>query len=361
MKPAREIGADGESAPPLRIDSVGDAPGNTARTLYCTDIEGTELRVAVDERPSEAGDSLWETGAWYRFDGVQRGDTRTEELRFSPQAGAVERIDAPERRADHGSAGVADPWLIQLGASKELVSVTVQPRATGDLERLSVGNPETYEIGAVCLEYGDETGDTAVYHRENPGSRDEHLLLEHVVEDLTELAGATLLTNGTDRAPLEMLQARLQLAAEGDIVDSDAKQVLGECYHGDLHRVATRAGDDTLREGARRLGIEASPVQLSDYDIHPDPAEWRDGWEIDQSVLNAGSDPRMTDRDYATLVERYLDPGDESTVSPDLGRCLKAYAGADIQLIHGLATSGAPDQLACPRLTESDYCESVPP
>ncbi len=361
MKPAREIGVDDGSAVSLRIDSLGNTPGNAPRTLYCTDIEGTELRVAVGERSSEAGNSVWETGAWYRFDGIQRGDTRTGELRFSPQAGDVERTDAPERRADHESATPDDPWLIRLGASEKLVSVTVQPRATGHPDRLSVGDPETYEIGAVCLEYGDETGDTAVYHRENPETRDEHLLLEHVVDDLTELTGATLLTNGTGRAQLEILQARLRVAAEGDIVDSGASQVLSECYHGDLHRVATRAGDDTLRESARRLGIEVSPVRLSDYDIRPDPAEWRDGWDLDQSVLQAESDPRMTDRDYATLVERYLDPGDESAVSADLGRCLKTYASADIQLIHDLTMHGAPDQLACPRLTESDYCGSVPP
>ncbi len=341
MKSARELGTDGASALPLRIDGVADEGEDFARTLCCTDIERTELRVAVDELPT--ADPPWETDEWYRFDGVARSDSLGTDLQFSPRTGRLEHIDPPDSRTHPSSADLDDPWLIQLGASDEVVAVTVQPRPTGGREGFSAGDPETYEIGAVCFGHGDGT----VYHRENPETRDEHLLLQHVVRDLSEAAGATLVTNGADPSPLEMLHARLGVAAEGDVVESGAKQVLADCFHADLHRTATRAGDDTLRATARRLGVEVSPVDLSDYDLRLDPADWRDGWETD------ASDSRMTDRDYTTLVERYLEADEESAASTDLGRCLKAYASADVPLLQKLATGGAVGRLACPRLAES--------
>jgi hypothetical protein len=265
----------------------------------------------------------------------------------------VVHTDVPERGTHPPLSELDDPWLIQLGASDDVLAVTVQPRPTGRGAGVRAEDPETFEIGAVCLDYCDGAGDTTVYHREEPDTRDEHLLLEHVAEDISEAAGATLVVRGTDRSPLEMLHARLALAAEGDVVDAGAAEVLDDCFHANLWRVAARAGAGTLDEATGQLDIEVSPVSLDDYDIGVDPADWREDWETDVDSLSGVSDPRdprMSDRDYATLVERYLTVEDETMESAQLANCLKTYASADVSLLRELVTRGVADQLACPRL-----------
>ncbi len=350
MRPAREITENGNSALPLRVDQLTDDPGEPARTLYCTDIEGTELRVAIQELPTD--DLPWETGEWYQFDGIVPSRQLGVELVVPSGDGSVERIDAPERQTHLSLAELDDPWLIQLDASDEIIAVTVQPRPMDGTASIRAEVPGTYEIGAVCFAYCDGAGDTTVYHREEPGPQDEHLLLQHVVEDLSEAGGATLVTHGGDRQPLEMLHTRLKLAAEGDIIDAGAERVLDDCFHANMESVAARAGAHTVRDAAQQLGIDVNPVLLSDYDSGSDPADWREDWESDTVSLSDVSNPRMTDRDYATLVERYLGDEDESAVSTELGRCLKAYASADLSLLCELGTSDATDQLGCPQLSE---------
>lgn len=347
MRCAREIGGGSRGALPLRVDRVVD-DGDVTRALYCTDVEGTELRVAVRGLPG--ADPSWESNRWYRFDGVVRSTSPGAELLFPAGVGSTERIDAPERRAYPPSADLDDPWLTQLGASDDVVVLTVQPRPTDGSRSPRADAPESFEVGAVCFAYPDGAGDTTVYHREEPDTHDEHLLLQHVVRDLSEAEGATLVTHGADRSPLGMLRTRLALAAEGDTVEAGAGRVLDGCFHADTGSLATRAGAETLTAAARRLGVEHSPVRLDDYDIGLDPADWREGWETDEMSLSGVADPRMTDRDYATLVERYL-RADEELATTELGGCLKAHASAELPLLGELATHEDTGCLACPRLS----------
>ncbi len=348
MRRPGEVGNGGNCALPLRIDRVTDDTESFVQTLYCTGVDGTELRVAIDGVPATG--RSWQTNRWYRFDGIARSRTLEAELLFPPGDGSADRIDEPESRTRPSPTETEDPWLIQLGTSDEVLGVTVQVRPTDGTTSARADDPESFEIGAVCFASCDGTDDATVYHREEPGSRDEQLLLEHVANDLSESRGATLVTHGTDPSPLEMLHARLDRAAGGDVVDSGAERVLDAQFHANLERVAAREELDTLGSAAERLDIETSPVSLADYDIGLDPVDWRDGWEVDTLSLSSVSDPRMTDRDYATLLERYLDADDGSLGATELARCLKAYAGSDCSLLCTLVASDAADQLACPRL-----------
>jgi hypothetical protein len=346
MTCAREID-ESRSALSLRVDRVRRDGGNAPGTLYCTDVEGTELRVAVRESP--AGDLSWQAGRWYRLDGVVRSTSPGAELLFPSGDGSADRVDAPESRTHPPLADLDDPWLVQLGASDERVAVTVQLRPVDGAATSPVraAAPESFQIGAVCLSHCEEP-DATVYHREEPDVRDEHLLLQHVVEDLSEAAGATLVTRGTDRSPLGALRARLDAAAGDGVVDPGAGAVLDGCFHADAGRVAARAAAETLTAAARELGVETDPVRLDDYDIGDDPADWREGWNTDDRPISGPSDPRMTDRDYAALVERYLG-ADDSVAAAALGNCLKAYASADLSLLGDLATDDATGRLACSR------------
>jgi hypothetical protein len=354
MRASRELEAGRRSALPLRVDSLGDDTVGPA-TAYCTDIEGTELRVAIQD--ASTANLARETGEWYRFDGVVRSDSPGAELLCPSGDGSVERIVAPEQQSYPPPADLDDPWLVRLNASNKRVAVTVQPRPTDGMERLRVDEPETFEIGAVCFADCAGSGDTAVYHREEPDTQDEHHLLEHVVRDLSELEGAALVTRGN--SPLGMLHARLALAAEGDIIDAGAQRALEGCFHADLTRVVVRAETDTLETAARQVGIETSPVSLDDYDIGSDPADWREDWAMDTVALPDVSDPRMSDRDYATLVERYLGAEGESAELAQLSRCLKRYASADLDLLCALVTEGATDRLGCPQLAGRHLVQST--
>jgi len=348
MTASREITAEGGSAVPLRVDHVAADPAEPACMLHCTDIEGTELRVAVQE-PSTTEWSL-EPGEWYRFDRVVRSNSLGAHLRLPSESDGMEPIQAPEPQTHPSLAERDTPWLVQLGASDERIALTVQPRQTDATGSIRVEAPETYEIAAVCFAYCDRSGDATVYHREEPDPRDEQLLLEHVVEDLSEAEGATLVTRGQDRAPLEMLYQRLAQVSGGDIIGTGAEQVLEECFHATPGRVPTGSEADTVVEAARQLDIEVDPVLLSDYDIGIDRADWRGG--ADATPPSDVSDPRMTDSDYATLLERYLDPEDGSVGSAELARCLKAYASADLGLLRELVAHGTMDRLGCLRLSE---------
>lgn len=349
MNALRKLTSTDNSAVPLRVDHVTDTQATSAPGIYCTDIEGTKVRVVIRE-PSTADLSL-ETGEWYQFDGVVRSRSFRADLLFPPGDSDIERIDTPEGQTHPPLTELDAPWLVQLDASDELIAVTVQLRPTDSVGTIRVEDPKTFEIGAVCLAYCSGPGDTTVYHREEPDTRDEHLLLEHVVEDLSETAGPTLVTRGGNRFPLETLYRRLALASGGDIVATEAEQVLDGCFHANAESVAARAEADTLAEAARRLDIDYTPVLVSDYDIGIDPPDWRENWESDSTSLSDLSDPRMTDRDYTTLVERYLGAEDDSVDSAQLAHCLKAYASADLGLLCELVTHGTMDQLGCPRVS----------
>lgn len=350
MTASREVTAERGSAIPLRVDHVADGPTEPMSTVYCTDIEGTELQVVVRE-PSTTGLPR-EAGAWYRFDGVVRSRSLGTHLLFPSGDSTVERIDAPERRGHPPMAERDAPWLAQLGASDDRIAMTVQPRPTGASKRIRVGDPETFEIGAVCFAPCDQSGDATVYHREEPALRDEELLLEHVVEDLSEAEGATLVTRGGNQSPLGLLYQRLTRASGGDVLAAGAEEVLHGCFHATTAGVAARSDVDTLVEAAHQLDVEVDTVLLSDYDIGVDPADWRENWEIDSTPLSDVSDPQMTDRDYTVLVEQYLDVGNESVDSAQLARCLKAYVSADLTLLRELVAHGAMDRLGCPRLSD---------
>jgi hypothetical protein len=348
MTASREITAERGSAVPLRVEHVADDPAEPTCMVHCTDIEGTELRVAVQE-PSTTESSL-EPGKWYRFNRVVRSRSLGAHLLFQSGNGGVERIEAPEPQTHPPLAERDTPWLVQLGASDERIAVTVQPRPTDETGNIRVEDLETYEIAAVCFAYCDRSGDATIYHREEPDTRDEQLLLEHVVEDLSEAEGATLVTRGCDRFPLEMLYQRLTQASGGDIVGTGAERVLDGCFHVTPESVPIRSEADTVVEAARQLGIEADPVLLGDYDIGTDRVDWRG--EIDTMPPSGVSDPRMTDSDYATLLERYLDPEDGSVDSAQLAHCLKAYASADLGLLHELVAHDTMDRLGCLRFSE---------
>jgi hypothetical protein len=337
---AREVTAAGVTVP-LRVDRVTDSPGQSGGTLHCTDIEGTALRLSVNGSP--VPNTTWETGGWYRFDSVRRSGTGTELAALS--GSDVERIDTPEQRAHPPLTDLEEPWLLQAGASTERIAVTVQPRPTDTVAGISAADPESFEIGAVCFEYCDGT-DTAVYHREEPDPEDERLLLEHVLEDLTAADGATLITGGADRSPLELLDTRLRATADS----KGTVRALEGCFHADLDRVTDRMRVDTLRAVAQQLGLEHSPVRLDSYDIGIDPTAWRTDQDTDDTGLSDVSDPRMTDRDYAHLVELHLDDAGESVALPALSRCLKAYASAELPLLCALGGNEVVDRLGCPRL-----------
>ena len=125
MRAASELTAERSSAVPLRVDYVTENLAEPASTVHCTDIEGTELRVAVPE-PSTVDPQL-ETGQWYRFDGVVRAKSRGAELLCPSEDGSIKRINVPEKRTNTPLAESEDQWLVQLGASEERIAVTVQP------------------------------------------------------------------------------------------------------------------------------------------------------------------------------------------------------------------------------------------
>lgn len=349
MTVLRKLEPQNSSALPLRVDYVIDSHATPPAKIYCSDIEGTNVRVSIQE-PS-AVDTPWETGEWYRFDGVTPSKSLGAELVFRAGEGKAERIDTPERQEYPSVVEPETPWLIQLGTSDEVIALTVQPRPMSSNGNISVENPETYEISAVCFAYCDGSGDTTVYHREEPTTEDEHLLLEHVVDDLSEATRATLVTRGGNHVPLEMLYQRLRLASEGDIVGSGAEQVLEECFHASPESIAARAEVNTLAEIAQQRGIDNAQLQVSDYDIGIDPVDWRGNWEGEEMSLTDASDPQMTERDYATLVERYLGPKSESVDSAQLSRCLKDYASTELSLLRELVTHGSVDQLGCQRIS----------
>lgn len=338
MTHARAVPETGATTLPLRVDQVAGGVDDPTRTLHCTDIEGTELRVRVRGSPP-AGLSL-ETGNWYQFNGITRSGAGAELL--YGETGTTERIDPPDRQPQPPRSELDEPWLVQLGASNGLVAVTVQPRPTEEATAVSATDPESFEIGAVCLASPGESGEPTVYHREEPDVEDERLLLQHVVGDIAAAEGATLVTGDRDAA-LELLYTRLAVAAGGDVIESGAQQVLGRCYHADLRGLTARLGVDSLADAAGQFGIDSNPVRLDDYDTGVDPAEWRD-----TSAAGGVSDPRMTDRDYAVLVERHL--ADEAVEPAALSRCLKTYAGAALPLLCELAGHGGVDRLGCPRL-----------
>lgn len=346
MTCARTATNSSPSTLPLRVDSVATDGGEFTQTLFCTDCEGTELRVGV--RGSGDATVLLDTRQWYRFDDVVRSTALGAELIVRADVGDAEQVDPPKRRSHPPLSELDEPWLTQLRASERVVAVTVRPRPMSGTTPPEAGDPEAFEIGAVCL--GDSDADeTTVYHREEPEPRDEVLLLEHVVADLSEITEATLVTRGRDSTPLGLLRARLAAVSGGEILDSDAVQVLEKCFHANLSRVPDRAGETGLAATAQRLGIDHDRVSLENYDTGLAPSEWREGWNLDDSTLSAVTDSRLTDRDYATLMERYLAADDESTATAELGRCLKAYASVDIPLLGALASEDALGALGCSR------------
>jgi hypothetical protein len=342
----RAIGSESAPPLPLRVDSAVDSAASPARTLYCTDVEGTELRVALQ---APAAESSLETDRWYRFSGLRRAAPGRAELALPADGGSVDPTDAPAARTHRPLADSDDPWVIQLGASEQFVVVTVQPRPATAGVAPSADAPESFEIGAVCIGYPDADESTAVYHREEPGPRDEQLLLEHVAEDLSGLESATLVTDGRDHSPFEMLQARLAVAAGGDIVDASAERALEGLFGVNVASAAVRAGAGTLQAFADEVGVETDPVQLDGYDIRGAPADWRADIQTEGLPVSSLSDPRMIQRDYATLLERYLDDDQEASTT-ELGACLKAYASATVSTLGELVGHDATSALACRRL-----------
>ncbi len=344
--PSRKVLGESDSIVALQVNRVTDDSVKSPHTLYCTDIEGTKLRVALQDSSISPG---LETGQWYRFDGVIRSQTLETELRVAPETGSVEPIDAPRMQSFPPLSELEDPGLIQTDTSSEIIAVTVQPRIADGATGVRVGDPETFEIGAVCFAHCLQADET-VYHREESELRDEHLLLRHVFEDLSDLDGATLVTDETDYSPIEMLYQRLALAADGEIIDSGATHVLDDCFHASIDRIAGRRESETVMGAAQKLDIAANPVSLDSHNIGINLADWRGEWKELPETLSTVSDPRMVDRDYATLVERYVGAEDESADSSQLAQCLKAYASADLELIRGFAAHGSLDQLGCPRI-----------
>lgn len=339
----------GDSAVPLRIDAIADTRTSDVSTLYCTDVEMTEVRVAVQGPP--VTDISLETDEWYWFNGIDRAESLEAELFFLSGDGDIEHIETPEQQTHPPLRELDAPWLVQLGASDARIALSVQPRPTESVGKIRIENPETFEIGAVCFTHCDGSGETTVYHREEPETEDEHLLLEHVVDDFSQAAGATLVTRGV--APLAMLSQRLEKASTGDIVATGAEQVFTDYFHANAERIAHRAGADTLDEAVGTLDVDNTPTLLSDYDIGLSPTNWRADWEFDSTALSDASDPQMTDRDYATLIERYLGAEDNSTDPVQLGDCLKTYASADLGLLRGLIADGMMDRFGCPRVSET--------
>jgi|APHM01.1.fsa_nt_gi hypothetical protein len=359
MSAVSELTTGRSSAVTLRVDHIEENLPEATDIVYCTDIGGTQLRVAIPE--ASATDLQLETGQWYRFADVTRARSPEAKLLHPLEDTAIERTDAPEEQIDQPTAADENPWLVQLGTEKAVIAITVQPRPTDGARNISIADPETFEIGAVCFTHCNGTGDTTVYHREESPTEDEHLLLEHVVEDLSEAEETVLITCRNSHKPLELLYQRLRLASEGDIITSGAEQSLGTCFHAAAGRVANRAGTNTLTELAQQFGIETSPVQISDYDTGLSPTDWRENWAIETTPLSDTSDTRMIDRDYSALLKRYLGAEDESIDTAQLAECLKDYASADLDLLRGLVTEGAVSQLGCRRFGEHrpDYINSV--
>lgn len=342
--PSRKALDESDSGVLLRVDRVTDDSVKSPRTLYCTDIEGTKLRVALQDSSLSTG---WETDQWYRFDGVIQSQTLETELRVASETGSVEPIDAPGMQSFPPHSELEDPGLIQTDTSSEIIAVAVHPRVADGAAGVRVGDPATFEIGAVCFAHCLQAGETTVYHREESELRDEHLLLQHVFEDLSNLDGATLVTDETDHSPIKMLYQRLALAADGEIIDSGARHVLDDCFHASIDRIAERTESETVMRAAQKLDIAANPVSLDNHNIGINPADWRGEWKKLPEALSTVSDPRMVDRDYATLVERYVGAEDELADLSQLAQCLKAYASADLELIRGFAAHGSLDQLGC--------------
>lgn len=346
--PSRQVSGERDSLVPLRIDRVRGDPEAAEQKLYCTDIEGTQLRVGLHQTSST--NQTWQSGRWYRFDGLVPSESLDVELRFPLTSGSVERIEPPESRTYPSPSELEEPTVVQIGASDTVMALAVQPRSTDEFRSVDARDPETFEIGAVCLAPCDGTSQTTVYHREEPATRDEHLLLDHVVEDLSRAAGATLVTPGKGRSSITLLSTRLALAADGDVVDTGAETVLDSCFHATTDHLLVRTQTDSITQAARKSDTETYPVSLDDFETGLSPADWRKDWDSMPEPLSTVSDPHMTERDYLTLVERYLGATDESSETAVLGRCLKAFAGADCDRINGLVTAGVMDHVGCSRL-----------
>ena len=347
MIPSRAVTNGDDSVIPLRVDYITPNPMESQGTLYCTDIEGTQLRVGVQE--SISADLDHEIDGWYRFDGIVRSQSLRAELRLSGN-GSIERIETPEKDTQPLLADLNDPTLIQMDSSAEVIGMTIQPRSASMTASVGATDPEGVEIGAVCLVHCDGTGETTVYHREEAHPQDEHLLLQHVVEKISGVERVTLVTHDHNNSQIEMLYDRVALAAEGEIIDSGAERVLDDCFHVTTEQVAIRTGADTVIQAARQMNIDVSSVLLDNYDIGIEQTDWRDDWEALPETLPSASVPRMTDQDYEVLLERYFDDESSSGDSAELARCLKAYASADLELIRGLIAQGVMDRLACSRV-----------
>lgn len=359
MNAASKLTTEHSSAITLRVDHLEENLSESACIVYCTDIEKTELRVVIPE--VSAVDLQLETGRWYRFDEVVRTKSPEAKLLHPSKDTNIERIDTSEELINQPTATDESQWLVQLGSRKSVIAITVKPRPANKMEGVCIDNPETFEIGGVCFTNCNNSDDTTVYHREESATEDEHLLLEHIVEDLSGAEAPVLLTQENNHKPLELLYQRLRLASEGDIVPDGAEQVLEDCFHTDAGRVANRAGTATLGEIAQRFGIETDHIRFNDYKIGLSPADWREDWAIENTSLSSVSDTRMIDRDYSVLAEQYLAPEDKSMAQAQLGQCLKDYVSANIGLLRGLVTKGAVSQLGCRRFGEHlpDYIQST--
>ncbi|ESS11126.1 MAG: hypothetical protein A07HR60_02272 [uncultured archaeon A07HR60] len=346
--PSRQVSSERDLLVPLRIDRVMGNSEGTEQKLYCTDIEGTQLRVGIHQ--TSGADLTWQSGQWYRFGGLVRSETLDTELRFPPASGSAERVEPPERQTHPPLSELDEPPFVQIGANETVIALTVQPRSTDGSQSIDATDPETFEIGAVSLAPCDGASQKTVYHREEPPTRDEHLLLDHVVEDLSSAAGATLVTPGNSNSSIKLLSTRLALAANGDVVDTGAENVLDDCFHATTDQLLIRTQTDSIVQAAQESGTETHLVSLDDLETGLNPVDWRQDWETIPEPLSTVFDPQMIERDYLTLVDRYLESADESSETAALGRCLKAFASADCDRIRGLVTDGVMDQIGCSRL-----------
>lgn len=176
---------------------------------------------------------------------------------------SVERIDTPERQTPQSPAEIDGPWLVQLGASDERSAVTVQLRPSDGTGSIRVDDSWTFETGTVRFAYCDRSGEAIIYHREEPKTRDDHRLLWHVGENLSEAEGATLVTCGSDHALREMFYHRLARVPGGSVVPTGGERVLDDCFHATQGSVAIRTAVDTLVEVVDQLDIEAGREGLA--------------------------------------------------------------------------------------------------
>ena len=337
--------------------------GDKMKTLYCTDSERTQTRIAITNPSSEDDSFECQQGQWYEFDEITRihkvQTAGTPAFRIPSAHKHCESIEPPAMNdpsnsnsdSDSEESRTSEMSVPKLSEQSDRIGlmITVVP-ASGE-RAISPDAPDEYEITAVCIDSFDTSTDPPVYHRAAADNHDERILLEHVVEDLRQTNAETIITWSDNSDPIELLASRHQQLRDGDILYRESDDLFSEFYYADLSRLGVRHGYTDSIEMAQSLdGDVAAEYPRFDTDtIESDPTEWRSEWDLTETPLTDRADTRLIKRDYRTLLESHF-AGDSTT--PDaLATCLQSFVSAQREPLQFISTHDIATHLGCPRLT----------